>query len=181
MVINVNVEIQKPDPVTPPVVQKYKVGYVLTDAEGYFTDDELSKLDTSGLNCSTTYYFGDESNRTKYNYCTGNVTIFDENEYEVGQTVNVMSIRMGYLPQTCYSIRGEEQYCAEPQPAYGELKEWAYSLSASSEHSIEDDSVMNFSGRVTNYWDDFKYFYILTPSTFTMPNHNVYFIHTTQK
>ena len=132
LVINVNVEIQKPDPVTP-VVQKYKVKYMLSNIGGYFTDEEISSQAPENIACYDTYHIGVEAAATNYTSCYGNFTFVDENEYEPGQIVTIKEYNIKEI-DNCISVRSMAQECPEGIITNNPIDQWEYARNPVDEH-----------------------------------------------
>lgn len=178
LIINVNVEIQKPDSVVT-LEPKYKVSYYLQNIDGIFTDEELSKFEDSEYECDMTYYLGEEPNVVKYNHCYGNFIINDVEEYVRGQHVSLKVIKMSLLPSDCYINREEEQHCSISVYNYRPFDTWEYSLNSSTEHQSTDKDLMQFSNISLDAWDSIGSITVSTsdssPTTFIMPAHNIIF------
>ncbi len=172
LIINVNVEIQRPDPIA-----KYKVSYIVDDELLYLTDEEVSKQDPTKITCDEPISYPNESTSIMYRRCFGEFVFEDEREYEAGETVQLKSIS-AIMNFTCGD---RSQVCDDIRVAYINFNEWDYSLGASSEHRIEDKATMNFSHIDKDYWETSNYLYIVSPVTFTMPAHNVTFNEVVQK
>ena len=58
---------------------------------------------------------------------------------------------------------------------------WVYDKQKASDHGYtcldSDYNTMNFSNISYDQWEEWKYIYISIPSTFTMPEHDVYFLY----
>ncbi len=178
LVINVNVEIQKPDPVTPPVVQKYKVSYVLENVNGYFTDEEISKQAPENIACYDTYHIGVEAAAANYTSCHGSFIFVDENEYEPGQTVTIKEYNIKDI-ENCILPRSLVNECPEGIITNNPIDQWEYSRNFVGEHI--NPSKINASSITYDYWDTSGSMYVNPNGTFTMPEHDVIFYYTPLK
>ena len=169
LTINVNVEIQK-------IGNKYEVGYLLDSGKALYLETD-SYVKTPYSEC-TVVYIGN----TKYDYCD-NVLVKDTTLYEAGTTANLKTLSLKFLYngfEGCTLQEDDSYLCPNNIDIRTyEVSEWKYAISAEMDgytYSTNDKEVMNFSDCVDDSWESEEKLLLLSPQTFTMPEHNVLFV-----
>jgi alternate signal-mediated exported protein len=151
---------------------KYKVDYLITDYI-FIKDDELDNYDLTNAMCDVEYV-GEHIEANKYNRCDRAI-LHTNSTYEEGEQVEVpvLTVRYSYgewdstLEKTVFN-HFDDMYISMWAYEKNEIEQYGYT------YNDDDDEVMNFQDIVRENWDD-TYGYITTgsPTSFTMPNHDV--------
>jgi hypothetical protein len=171
LTINVDVEIKK----------VYEVNYSF---DALIKETEKSQYNMKHAYCRTIIYVGEVKEENKYQYCE-NVIRKDEKVYGAGETVEVMSFAYKDfidVLNACERTDDDAWVCTVDEyssVADRKVDEWDYGMSPSGfdEFIVKDNDVatMNFTGDNNSIDPEHNWAMVKTPTTFTMPDHDVLF------
>ncbi len=183
LTINVNVEIEK----------GYEVAYLMYKSI-YLTDDELKDWDMSNAVCDYTINVVDGASTKKYTYCDGAIIYKDTNLYYAGDIVDVISLKKRYFDFENYNFDlGPSIYCSDDsnkkiitcnsnvKEDFDEIDYWYYEEKNAKKYNYPffdtDKAIMKFSRIDEDMWLEYKSVGLEVPVSFTMPDHDVLFVH----
>ena len=148
---------------------KYKVDFMIRDII-LIKDSDLDNYDITHSDCEVVYFNNIMTEENKYNACSN--PIYHVGSYEEGEHVEITQLPVRYAYTHSYVYDEWEDFLI----SFWDYKK-NYMTNVGYTYNENDDIVMNFDSVINNTWnnDDYGAIRIYTPSSFTMPNHDVLF------